>query len=347
MLHLQLEEFEKAVRLSHENYPSEAQTITRHEHFMGAIGNQISHIEKAVRDEGKQPLRWIQLNAEEQDDFALFLSEVPLNLQDSSQGNSWSECAKGSKDTVVASNGSRHAMEVAMREPHKSVEQLRGLGRTSSSVDESSWKIEVSDDIEADSRQSVEPIPEMRINPSILSRLWKSVESSRLRLFRNSSKKLKSEEQLQFRHGFLNYMDMTRIACLAQVRFYHWTCKFSLLNVSKKHETISILLCQLLALVCIEVFICGHCDYCIIIMPCVFEQRISRLTERSRGCFKATSSQQLAARIEVVQRQIPGSQYQMQFGPSLRLAFLLLLSIILIGELFFKIARTVNAYAIR
>ncbi|XP_074591927.1 uncharacterized protein LOC141847750 [Curcuma longa] len=257
----QLEEFEKAVRLSHENYPSEANTITRHEHFMEAIGNQISRIEKALRDEGKQPLRWIQLNAEEQDDLALFLSEVPLNLQDSSQGISQSECAKGSKDTVVPRNS------------HKSVEQLSGLRRTSSSVDESSWKIEVSDDIEADSRQSVEPMPEMRINPSILSRLWKNVESSRLRLFRNSSKKFKSEEQLQFRNGFLNYMDMKRIACLAQ--------------------------------------------------------RISRLTERSRSCFKATSSQQLAARIEVVQRQIPGNRYQ-QFGPSLRLAFLLLLSIILI-----------------
>lgn len=94
------------------------------------------------------------------------------------------------------------------------------------------------------------------------------------------------------------------------------------------------------------IFICRHCDYCIILTSCVFEQRIRRLTERSRGCFKATSSQQLAARIEVVERHIPGSQYHMQFGPSLRLAFLLLLSIILIGELFFAIARTVNAYAI-
>lgn len=225
MLHLQLEEFEKAVRLSHENYPSEANTIARHEHFMEAIGNQISRIEKALRDEGKQPLRWIQLNAEEQDDLAHFLSEMPLNLQDSSQGNSRSECVKGFKDTVVASNGTRHAMEV---------EQLSGPRRTSSLVDASSWKIEVSDDIEADSHQSVEPILEMRINPSILSRLWKSVESSRLRLFRNSSKKLKSEEQLQFRHRFLNYMDTKRIAYLAQVRFYHWTCKFGLLMKSQQ-----------------------------------------------------------------------------------------------------------------
>ncbi|KAG6598866.1 hypothetical protein SDJN03_08644, partial [Cucurbita argyrosperma subsp. sororia] len=64
----QLEEFEKAVRVSY-RARSEEHLLERHRLFIAAIGNQISHIEAALREsydkEGKKPLRWVNLNEEE------------------------------------------------------------------------------------------------------------------------------------------------------------------------------------------------------------------------------------------------------------------------------------------
>ncbi|XP_021893187.1 uncharacterized protein LOC110811112 [Carica papaya] len=73
----QLEEFERAVRLSRGHRFDEI-TATRHRQFVAAIENQISRVEAALREtfseEGKQPLRWVNLDEEECNDLAIFLS---------------------------------------------------------------------------------------------------------------------------------------------------------------------------------------------------------------------------------------------------------------------------------
>ncbi|GAV59584.1 Syntaxin-6_N domain-containing protein [Cephalotus follicularis] len=73
----QLEEFERAVRMSH-GYCREDNATARHRQFVAAIEDQISRVEAALREtcseEGKQPLRWVTLDEEERDDLAMFLS---------------------------------------------------------------------------------------------------------------------------------------------------------------------------------------------------------------------------------------------------------------------------------
>ncbi|PRQ37435.1 hypothetical protein RchiOBHm_Chr4g0402571 [Rosa chinensis] len=73
----QLEEFEKAVRLSYRQRGDD-HTTARHRQFISAIENQISHVETALSAsfsaEGKKHLRWVELDEEECDDLAAFLS---------------------------------------------------------------------------------------------------------------------------------------------------------------------------------------------------------------------------------------------------------------------------------
>ncbi|XAR72383.1 hypothetical protein NMG60_11018999 [Bertholletia excelsa] len=76
----QLEEFEKAVRLSYRNRADDI-TMARHRQFVDAIENQISRVETAMQEslymQGKKPLRWVHLNEEERNDLAAFLSGIP------------------------------------------------------------------------------------------------------------------------------------------------------------------------------------------------------------------------------------------------------------------------------
>ncbi|CAK9329837.1 unnamed protein product [Citrullus colocynthis] len=73
----QLEEFEKAVRLSYRKH-GDVTKLERHRQFIDAIENQILCVEASLREyfieEGKQPLKWVNLNEEECDDLAAFLS---------------------------------------------------------------------------------------------------------------------------------------------------------------------------------------------------------------------------------------------------------------------------------
>lgn len=79
-----MEEFEKAVKLRYRHFDDESAT-TRHRQFILAIQNQISHVEAALREsfveEGRQPFRWVNLDEEDQDDFAAFLSGTSQNMQ--------------------------------------------------------------------------------------------------------------------------------------------------------------------------------------------------------------------------------------------------------------------------
>ncbi|XP_065849659.1 uncharacterized protein [Euphorbia lathyris] len=77
----QLEVFERAVTASHVHRCDDI-TASRHNHFVAAIGSQIAHVEEALggafkKGGKKQPLQWVNLNKEECDDLALFLSGTP------------------------------------------------------------------------------------------------------------------------------------------------------------------------------------------------------------------------------------------------------------------------------
>lgn len=64
---------------------SDDSTMARHRQFISAIENQISRVEAALREsfdeEGKQPLRWVNLDEDECDDLAAFLSGTSQSLQ--------------------------------------------------------------------------------------------------------------------------------------------------------------------------------------------------------------------------------------------------------------------------
>ncbi|WZZ40079.1 hypothetical protein YC2023_036338 [Brassica napus] len=53
----QLEEFGRAVRLSHGRCRDDT-TLTRHKQFVSAIENQIHRVQSALSENGEQPLRW-------------------------------------------------------------------------------------------------------------------------------------------------------------------------------------------------------------------------------------------------------------------------------------------------
>ncbi|KAL2480926.1 Syntaxin [Abeliophyllum distichum] len=73
----QLEEFERAVRLSYRNHADEV-TKTRHRQFVSVIEDQISRVEATLKEsytvDRNQPFSWVNLDEEERDDLALFLS---------------------------------------------------------------------------------------------------------------------------------------------------------------------------------------------------------------------------------------------------------------------------------
>lgn len=73
----QLDEFQRAVRMSYRNTIDDLRTA-RHEQFVSAIASQISGVESALKeyfsDEIRKPLRWVNLDEEECDDLAMFLS---------------------------------------------------------------------------------------------------------------------------------------------------------------------------------------------------------------------------------------------------------------------------------
>lgn len=81
-----MEEFVRAVRLSYGHRGNDNTTV-RHREFIDAIENQISRVETALREsfneEGKQPLQWVNLDEDERDELATFLSGTSRSSQSS------------------------------------------------------------------------------------------------------------------------------------------------------------------------------------------------------------------------------------------------------------------------
>ncbi|KAI5675360.1 hypothetical protein M9H77_06310 [Catharanthus roseus] len=95
----QLEEFERAVRLSYRSRDDEI-TMTRHRQFVSVIEEQISSVEEALResfDDEKKPLRWVNLDEKERDDLALFLSGTISSSKSAYDGDAkLGACVSGS-----------------------------------------------------------------------------------------------------------------------------------------------------------------------------------------------------------------------------------------------------------
>ncbi|KAI3801637.1 hypothetical protein L1987_29746 [Smallanthus sonchifolius] len=86
----QLDEFQRAVILSYKNNYNDVRT-KRHEQFVFAISSQISAVETALKDyfsdEIRKPLRWINLDEEERDDLAMFLSGSSESSKSTKESN--------------------------------------------------------------------------------------------------------------------------------------------------------------------------------------------------------------------------------------------------------------------
>ncbi|KAG2692123.1 hypothetical protein I3760_08G037300 [Carya illinoinensis] len=80
----QLEEFERAARLSY-GRRGDDNTTARHRQFIAAIQDQISHVEASLKEyfyeEGKKSLQWVNLDENERDELATFLSGTSQSSQ--------------------------------------------------------------------------------------------------------------------------------------------------------------------------------------------------------------------------------------------------------------------------
>lgn len=237
---MQLEEFEKAVKLSHGDNSSDENAITRHRQFVSAIGNQISRVEKGLNDslieEGKPPLCWVQLDKEERDDLANFLSGVSRDSHEAkyvAHGNP--DLMKSFTGTVTVNKDKRYVVEVAAKEPSEekddsllvAPQQPYGQTRVLSSPDIGAWKIVIAD--EDTDKRSAEVRPDMLNHESGQTGSLRSVEStSKLQWFRNNLWKAKNEEPHFLRHGLSYYLDLKGVTRFAQVDsiFIHAFCSF-------------------------------------------------------------------------------------------------------------------------
>ncbi|XP_042500830.1 uncharacterized protein LOC122078769 isoform X2 [Macadamia integrifolia] len=238
----QLEEFERAVRLSYGNR-SEHNTSARHKQFIVAIEDQISRVEKALREsmygEGKQPMRWVNLDEEERDDLASFLSRTPGTLKGTkvenvelrpSTNNSLQEgnqqrrkvrdfhidaacridipdCVKDNKEVVSFRQDANYAVELETKNHPGTkddlscqVEKSNGHRRTWSTPSFAAWKIVIAD--EDEQRKTLVASDESTIKE---------------KGFKNSFRKQKSGEHLRAKEGISTCLELKRFNLLYQV----------------------------------------------------------------------------------------------------------------------------------
>lgn len=176
----QLEEFEKAVRLSYRNRNDDF-TMARHRQFVDAIETQISRVETELREsfskQGNQPLRWVNLNEEECNDLAAFLSgtsgisqtmkdqcallgaSVSSTFQENTclknkgcnQGISYH--TKGSEDVLASNRDASYVIDIEATESHETrdavncqVDRTSGTRRTWSSPEIGTCRIVIPDE---------------------------------------------------------------------------------------------------------------------------------------------------------------------------------------------------------
>ncbi|KAM0899604.1 hypothetical protein ACQ4PT_021201 [Festuca glaucescens] len=290
----QLEQFERAVRLSNDKYSLEAGTVARRRQFIVAIEDQISRVEKATNDSkienGSRGLNWVKLDEDEQNDLVAFLS-APAQLSRETRKREGSyHSPPRQKNVLVGANNhmdmvgiskDRHTFEASPMEISNVESEVCGLAeqlnvhRTNLSSSDAHWKINIGDDKDDERKLSPKRV-EVSSKTTTLSGILKGTEYlTKMRWLRNSLWKSKSDEHLPLRYDVPNQLDFRGVTLLAQ--------------------------------------------------------RFSGLTERSRSCFNMwKDNSRNSGRTGGL--HIQGQQHSTQFGGrSIRITLLLVLSIFLIG----------------
>lgn len=111
-------------------------TLSRHKQFVTAIENQIyrvqSALQEALSENGKQPLRWVDLNKEERDDLAMFLSGSSHQTSESfnsERDSSTSSVAENNQRGVMNNNGRRECVVIDIDEERGSPESADAVIR--------------------------------------------------------------------------------------------------------------------------------------------------------------------------------------------------------------------------
>lgn len=230
----QLEQFERAVRLSSDKYSLEAGTVARRQQFIVAIEDQISRIEKATNDSsvenGRRGLNWVKLDEDEQDDLVAFLS-APAQLSGETRKREGSYHSPHRQKNVLVSAKNHmdaagiskdwHTFEASPIGISDIVSGVRGVAehlnvhRTNLSSSDDHWKINIAD--EKDDKKLSPKRVEVSSQTTTLSGILKSTESlSRMRWFRNSLWKPKSDEHLPLRYDVPNQLDFRNMTLLVQ-----------------------------------------------------------------------------------------------------------------------------------
>ncbi|KQJ95773.1 uncharacterized protein LOC100826256 [Brachypodium distachyon] len=231
----QLEQFERAVRSSNDKYSLEEGTVARRRQFIVAIGDQISRVEKATNDSsienGRRGINWVKLDEGEQDDLVAFLSAPAQLSGETRKRESSYHSPPGQNNVLVGADNhrditaiskDRHTFEASPMEISDVESEVRSLAeqlnahKTNLSSSDDHWKINIADEKDDGKKLSPKRI-EVSSQTTTLSGILKSTESlTRVRWFRNSLWKPKSDEHLPLRYDVPNHLDFRSITLLAQ-----------------------------------------------------------------------------------------------------------------------------------
>ncbi|XP_068648871.1 uncharacterized protein [Aristolochia californica] len=228
----QLEEFETAIKVSHQKYLVE-NTIARHRQFVVAIESQIARIEKALSDslieEGKQSLQWVQLDESERDDLALFLSgsagtsqkvKCGLDIEMDKTQTGELELFMGYKKTVTINQDVKYSAEFAVKDQPEARDKSESLGETSNGQKEL-WSLPDTGALQivvADKNMQNEPLDKAQKTCQVFDfcGILRTTELiTKLKSLRNSFRKVKSEEDIQAK-AVSTHVDFRRLLPFTQ-----------------------------------------------------------------------------------------------------------------------------------
>lgn len=231
----QLQEFERAVKQSHQNILSDKDRISRHSEFIEAIEEQISHVEKTLGyslvGEEKKPFFWVQLDEEERDDLELFLSPT---LQYSQQtvvgckgdyvgpvkGRGSPSFAKSFEETVTFDHDAKYIVKLENTELNRTrdmecSQEEHNNGKRANSPDIGAWKIVIAN--EEEERELLETKTDSPICASKFFNILKIAElTTKAKWLRRSPGKAKSEDPHSVRQSISSYLDLKGVTRVSQ-----------------------------------------------------------------------------------------------------------------------------------
>lgn len=194
----QLDELERAVRYSDHSLSAGEATVSRHKDFVTAISNQISIVERALKESklegvGETGFSWVRLDEGERDELALFLSaphaEEEKLVPTSTVGVNEAVTGMDGEASVCSKN---LCPSKDLNSPEKMENNIKGHRRVSSAfADLGAFKISVS--IEESPQKLVDELPNLP-PPRIvsLSELGTVESQSKPKWYRNGFRKWKS-----------------------------------------------------------------------------------------------------------------------------------------------------------